>query len=290
MIVAIFSHYDPDDIFDAYALYYVEHLLQAVDQVVVVSTSSLSDSDTRYLERIGCVVIIRDNIGYDFYSYKIGIDSVNIKDFDALLLCNDSMYGPFYNLQNLIQDLSKKDVWGITDSYMKNYHIQSYFVGFGKSVLRSQEFKDYWQSVTIVDGRQKVIDYYEIGMSQYFSECGFHLVSNTSSQSLSNNLTLIRERSQSIKRSIKKLFNEGIPAQFWLKLSKLLTPRINASIHSWQELVENEGSPFIKRSLFDANEKRNRRNLDTLRFILNKHGKSFPIHLIQDHLRRIYKY
>jgi len=116
MILAIFAHYDPDDIFDPFAYYYVEQLRTVVDQVIIVSTSSLSRNDKNHLQNMGCTVITRENKGYDFYSYKIGIQSVNINDYDALLLCNDSVYGPFFSLKNLIHGIEKKDLWGSTDS------------------------------------------------------------------------------------------------------------------------------------------------------------------------------
>ncbi|WP_439107106.1 rhamnan synthesis F family protein [Congregibacter sp.] len=50
---------------------------------------------------LGINVLVCETFGYDFMSYRLGIEQLFLAAFDELLLCNDSVYGPVYTLRQL---------------------------------------------------------------------------------------------------------------------------------------------------------------------------------------------
>ena len=114
----IFAHYDRDGIVDEYVLHYLKVLRQNVKQLIFVTTAGLDAQSVNMVRALDIEVIERANEGYDFYSYKVGIEQLSLDQYDSLMLCNDSVYGPFDDLAPLFErmDESKCDFWGITES------------------------------------------------------------------------------------------------------------------------------------------------------------------------------
>ena len=68
----------------------------AADRLVVVSTADLTDprSCSPRCDKRG-ELVRRPNFGYDFYSYKTGLDLVeDLRHYDLVVICNDSYVGP----------------------------------------------------------------------------------------------------------------------------------------------------------------------------------------------------
>src|SRR6516162_1476680 len=106
--------------------------------------------DRQSIDRISplCGAILqRANVGMDFGAYKDGIGTLPRLDrLEALLLANDSVYGPFYDLGDVIgrMNLAEAEVWGITDSWERRFHLQSYFLLFGRRALNHEAFRQFW--------------------------------------------------------------------------------------------------------------------------------------------------
>src|SRR5262245_43449669 len=102
----IYSTYDPQGLFFEPALEQVRAYLDLGASVLVVDTSPLlSDDRARGWAECASFLIQRDNIGYDITSYRIGLDWLNAKEKAgtyAVLLANDSCYGPFFPLQPIL--------------------------------------------------------------------------------------------------------------------------------------------------------------------------------------------
>jgi lipopolysaccharide biosynthesis protein len=56
-----------------------------------------------------------------------------------VLLVNDSIYGPLAPLEPILAriDLEAADLWGATESWQTRYHLQSFFLAAGRTVLTS---------------------------------------------------------------------------------------------------------------------------------------------------------
>ncbi|HDL8558102.1 TPA: hypothetical protein PXS24_004580, partial [Yersinia enterocolitica] len=121
--VCIFAHYDKDNIIDPYVIYYLKKLKEANIDVVFVSVSNILN--TELIKPYTINIINRDNIGYDFMSWQVGLASINdIQQYDELIFCNDSCYGPLYPLDHILNkftDDGNTDFWGITDNIQLGY-------------------------------------------------------------------------------------------------------------------------------------------------------------------------
>gem|GEM_PF-841805 len=173
--LCLFAHFDKDNIVDEYVLFYLRDIRKVADRIVFVSASPLAAETISRLKNICDSVIIRKNEGYDFAGWQTALKSETLKDFDELILCNDSVYGPLLPLERVFGAMREEscDFWGITSSYDIAYHIQSYFLVFKKTVLDSAVFQKFWESTNIPQSKKQVIRLCEIGLSQTLFSAGF---------------------------------------------------------------------------------------------------------------------
>ena len=173
--LCLFAHFDKDNIVDEYVLFYLRDIRKVADRIVFVSTSLLNAETISRLKDICDSVIIRKNEGYDFASWQTALQSETLQNFDELILCNDSVYGPFFPLEQVFGEMKGEscDFWGMTSNYDIAFHIQSYFLVFRKTILVSSVFQKFWKSVEIMKSKEKVIKLCEIGLSQTLLKAGF---------------------------------------------------------------------------------------------------------------------
>lgn len=175
--VCIFAHYDPQNIVDNYVHAYLNALSPFVDRFVFVSTSELSNEERLKLNRSGINVICRENIGYDFCSWKKGLESVEKNYYDEVLLVNDSCYAPLFDFSNIFETMSHDecDFWGLTRSFKYSSHLQSFFICFKKTVVRSEMFDAFWGELHPVVEKRKLIQKYEVGLSHFLRKNNFKM-------------------------------------------------------------------------------------------------------------------
>jgi rhamnosyltransferase len=174
--LCIVASYDAKSQVQKYVYHLLEKLRDELDAHVVFVTTSetLSNEDTESLSGMGVSVIHRDNEGYDFKSYFCGLQYFreDLSDFDNIFHVNDSVYGPFNSLRSIVDRMggSGFDVWGMTDSWMINYHVQSYFVCFSKVAIDC--LVSFWDEYSFKSDYKDVINQGEVGMSQHFLNQG----------------------------------------------------------------------------------------------------------------------
>jgi rhamnosyltransferase len=244
----VFAHYDRQDVVDPYVYFYLKQLVSLCDRLIVVSTSALKREEITELESIGCDVITRENVGYDFMSYRAGIESINYQDFDELVICNDSVYGPFFDLASVFLEMQEKheaDFWGMTSGTDIAYHLQSYFLVFNRVVLNSDAFMQFWESVGVLDDKREIIKQYEVGLSQKLLTAGFKPMAYADYMpSASSQLLAMAKRFSfaKVNRKIKALLG-----------GENIIPRVNISHFHWKELILGNRMPFIKVELVRDN-------------------------------------
>lgn len=239
----VFSHYDPTGRVQDYVLTYLDELKNCGFSVVFVTTSPSIDYESleKLKDRVA-TAIIRNNIGYDFGSYKTGIELLLSRQKPKrLLLTNDSVFGPMLSLQQIINNASRHDLYGITDSYDHHYHIQSYFLLYGSRVLDSPVFQAFWEKVELIENTQpdfkkKIILDYEVGGSQHFLDAGFSLGVEFEFTQLAQ--TVFNEYLADFKRSRHSKNTISPPFQL----------NFNSTHRYWKQLIKL-GCPFLKREL-----------------------------------------
>jgi rhamnosyltransferase len=210
--------------------------------IYVISAEDSIKKDPLYFEisKLTSKIIIRDNLGYDFGSWKTGIKYLGekLKDVNSLLLMNDSLYGPIFPMDQLICETldSSFDIVSMTASEQFGYHGQSYYVSYSNKVINNKLFQFFWNNCPIknidsYEDKIKMILKYEVRFFHILLKMGF---------------------------SHKCLFN--------------IQDTLNPTIYSWDKLI-NTGMPFIKNALlFDGQEKFTEATIDfnKLNSYLNK--------------------
>ncbi len=117
----------------------------------------------------GVVVTRRENLGYDFGSWTVGLDRFpEVTRLEHVVLTNDSMVGPFAPIDDLLADYESTgaDVWTLTDSWQIAHHFQSYFVGFRRGILAEPALRDFFANVRVEPTKMDVVMRYELGLSR----------------------------------------------------------------------------------------------------------------------------
>lgn len=118
--VAVFASYDKDNIIQDYVVYYLSELKKVSEKIIFVADCNYSVDELGKIKHLANEIISKRHGEYDFGSYKRGFFKAKelgwLENCDELILCNDSCYGPIYDLKNIFYNMSlhKKDFWGIT--------------------------------------------------------------------------------------------------------------------------------------------------------------------------------
>lgn len=171
----VVAHYDPNGLIKKDLINFVNLLAQNYQNIVFVSTNLIVEA--KKLINPSVHFIVRENIGYDFYSYKIGLDYLKEnKNIFTIFLMNSSfcildpnkLATTFFAI-----DYSNIDLLGLTTSREIAYHVQSFLIRINNTLFTSSYFETWWDKMRPLNKRDEVIKNYELGMSQYFMDKGF---------------------------------------------------------------------------------------------------------------------
>lgn len=234
--ICIFAHFNPNNTVTNGVLHYLKNINENNFEIIFISSSDINIDDIDRLKKFCNYIITKRNVGYDFGSWKVGIDFLNKANInpDHLLLCNDSVYGPIYRLDDIFDQYSSSnlDMYGLTDSYEISYHIQSYFMIFGKRVLNLPAWRDFWANLKAYHKKVDLIRDCEVGLSK--------LVIN-------NCLTL------GAYCDCDKIARSAILKNHPYKYILSNERAYNITHLLWDEMIENHGFPFLKKELLEKN-------------------------------------
>lgn len=237
--LCVFAHFDRDGVIDDYVVNYVSALAGLGCEIVFVSTAPTLNDDM--VERVlpYCRRILwRENIGYDFGSWRDGLASCgNLSGYDRIVVANDSVYGPLSDLGEVFDAMAVRGApaWGITDSLRYGRHLQSYFMVFERPVVESEVFRGFWRDLPDYRHKHVVILKCELGLSRKLSKAGFRLDALCDYRSIAASLP-------GAARNASGLQMPGAP--------------VNATHWAWRTLIEDYGCPFVKVQLLRDNPKR----------------------------------
>ena len=181
--LCIFAHYDKDNLIDDYVIYYLRELKKTFNKIIFVSDSDLSKKETDKIIDLVDYVQAFNHGEYDWGSYKYGYfiakENYLLQGVDEVLFCNDSVYGPINDLTPIFDKMSADDCdfWGMYENKdsitkgLKENHLQSWFLLLKKNVIDTDLFDDFMTSITHVEDKNQIIQEYEIGFTQLFSNC-----------------------------------------------------------------------------------------------------------------------
>jgi lipopolysaccharide biosynthesis protein len=175
--LCIFAHYSKKASVDGYVVHYLEALKDFGADIIFVSANpELSQDEIEKIQPLCRTIMIRRNVGYDFGSWKVGLEKTpNLETYEQLILANDSVYGPLFPLGEVFQAMGTRDnvdFWGITDSWHPNYHLQSYFLALNRSAFMSRPFKQFWRTLPYLRSKRDVINNAEVRLTPYLARRG----------------------------------------------------------------------------------------------------------------------
>ncbi len=168
----IFAHYHSDGLIRKDIRYFLNESRKYFKKIVFISTK-VNHKELNKLSK-NIKIIKRKNIGYDFYSYKIGLEYIrktSKNDFDnkKLYFINSSIL--FVNPNKILKSVSKINVkqnefWGLSRSLELTDHIQSYFFFFSAEIFENEKILKWWKKIKPLDIHHKIILKYELGLSK----------------------------------------------------------------------------------------------------------------------------
>lgn len=188
---AVYVFYDKNGIVDEYNDVFLKGLKEVVSHLLIVCNGHMNSEGRKRLEAIADEVLYRENKGYDVTAYKEGILKPGFQklcEYDEIVICNDTMYGPFYPFSEMFDEMAKKDIdfWGITNFHEVPFdpfgtveygylpkHIQSFFMVFRKSLVESQDFQQYWTAFPEIKGYEEAIGRHEAVFTKKFADKGY---------------------------------------------------------------------------------------------------------------------
>lgn len=169
-IAFVIAHYHPKGHLTKNLFDHIKYIHRFAYHITFVSTK-LSVIDSKRLQPYAHV-IVRQNTGYDFYSYKMGLNAItHISDVKHLIFFNSSFLTthPSKLYKKYLSSITDHGLYGISSCSAPRYHIQSYFFSFfGKQIIQSKAFDEWWGNIESINDRETVIQKYEVGMTQWF--------------------------------------------------------------------------------------------------------------------------
>lgn len=167
--VAVVAHFDPDNVLDSTFHAILEDLETLCDAVILVTTSQLAPIHAPTSKKIQ--TICRPNIGYDFYSYRVGIAAMQAQGgCDRMLLLNSSYLVTnnrryLTTMATMLERLDEVAIVGVTQSLQWQWHLQSYLIALRGETVASDWFQSWLSTISPRNTKIETILSGELGLS-----------------------------------------------------------------------------------------------------------------------------
>lgn len=188
--IGIFLFRDEKGIVDEYVKYLLDDMVINLEELYIVVNGVISKEGKAALEQYTMNVIIRPDIGFDVGGWQdailnyIGFEK--ILEYDELILFNDSFFGPLYPFKEVFStmDQEKIDFWGLSSHGAapgtgtcpygdRPRYLQTYFLGFRKNLVKSEEFQEFWKSLPIFEKFEEVGEGFGCVFTKGFEDLGY---------------------------------------------------------------------------------------------------------------------
>ena len=148
--------------------------------VVIVHASTFFNEQMNTATGPNCYTIIKRNVGYDFGSWAVGIFALDalLDDLDEVLLLNDSIIALDAGVLDTMLIRARHtgaDVVGVTESYERQYHLQSYFIWLGPQICHSSLLRSFMAEFSFSSDKETVIKEGELSLTARLVADGFTL-------------------------------------------------------------------------------------------------------------------
>lgn len=183
----IYLTYDKQNIIDNYIGYFLHSMRPIADTILVVCNMPFIERGLHNLSDYADHIYYRENKGLDCGGFKDALCQLagweKLKEYDELILANDSFYGPFEDIGSVFSEMEarKLDFWGLMKRGSGEYgttgkdpeHILSFFYVFQAPLIHSREFRSYWEDMPYYEDYMTVVKQYERQLTRHFARLGY---------------------------------------------------------------------------------------------------------------------
>ena len=181
---AIYATHSHDGRIAERDILYLRGLREVCDNIAVVASSPLFPEEPEKLRGIASAIICRIHGGYDFGSYRIGLEIARNRGWLApqacreLIFANASCYAPVHPFSGMFSAMGKRkkaDFWGLTFNTQRSGtpHLQSFFLVFRRPVIEAKALEAFFAERPEHATRNEAINLFEIQLTDYLRQRGF---------------------------------------------------------------------------------------------------------------------
>lgn len=185
--ILIYLTYDKQNIVDDYIGYFLGSMRSMVDNMIVVCNMPRIERGLHNLTDYADQIFYRENVGLDCGGFKDAlcrfIGWEKLKEYDEVILANDSFYGPFEDIRPIFLEMESRqlDFWGLMKRGNGKYgmtgsdpeHILSFFYAFQAPMIHGKDFQSYWEDMPYYKDYMTVVKQYERQLTRHFSDLGY---------------------------------------------------------------------------------------------------------------------
>ena len=254
--IAIISHYSELGYIQACLKRMLLNLRLENWHILLVST--FLNSESKAWCNLGKINFLeRANQGRDFGAFQAGLKHYQelhlLDDCDKLILLNDGVYlrrDTHLTSWNDFLEGNSDSVIGITDSFQKGYHLQSYALNIPKVIFNSLCWINFWSNLNIATSREKIIQDGEIGLSTMLLNSGFRIRALHSILS-ARRLTASTQFNDWLDEQLDITYGQAV-IDYFCSMACMSTCFLNPS-HQLLFPLLFDGLPLVKRDLLESN-------------------------------------
>ena len=247
----VFAHYHSQGLIRKDILNFLKKSKNLFTEIVFISTKIKKKEIKKIPSKIK--IIKRKNIGYDFYSFKIGWEYLykrfndNYDNKNLYFINSSILFLKPKKILNLFKKIKIKEneFWGISRSRELTDHIQSYCFFLSANLFKNKNIFNWWKKVKPLNVHFKIILKYELGLSKIMLKNNIKLMSV-----YKKNINL---KTNNILKKTAQRFNE-----IFLKTPKYY--KKDPTNYFWKDFYDLFGIVKI-RLVKDDNEKYNLKEL-----------------------------
>lgn len=177
----VIAHYHEQGLLRGDTVKAIKVFADFFDEILLVSTHLLQSEQHKVSEY--CEIVLRENVGYDFYSYRAGI-LLLLKRPEPIQLTLMNTSFLIFNPHKLLGNYFKKhcerldqEFLGLTLSNEEFPHVQTYLFTISPEKWIEYPFICWWKDMEPIDERMQVIKNYELGLSDFMARSGVEVSS-----------------------------------------------------------------------------------------------------------------
>ncbi len=265
--LVLFAHFDRGDEVDPYVVFYLGSLYRSGCTIIFVSGSPHLKAETAEAIKPFCAgIYTRETLSLDFGSWHLAWKLMEqrgwkLEGFEQMLLANDSVYGPLFDLDEMFASFKDGDLYGVTESKEYVSHLQSFFLLWSLNDRTMPFLRKFWHDFRYIADKDKLIQQYEIGMSVAAKRQGLRI-----------NAYIPDAAARGVDLDPQDLRSQAFGGQ-----------AANNMLKFWDTLITANRCPFLKTSLLVKNQPEGIYRLPDLL----RRTTAYDPRLIEAHVRRI---